>query len=240
MASAQNTVKSLRGQITSETKDVSDIHVINSTSKTATISDSKGMFSISVKRNDTIWFSAIQYKRTFLIVDQKVWDSEGITVPMEEANVELNEVVVRPYNLSGNIEADIQNLKIGPVITASTLGLPNANVKPLTKNERNLFTAMTEQGLHRLLDEITGHNKRLRKLVSQDENELRIKTAREFYPDSIYSQQLKIPSEKIYDFIYFCAVDSTFKEQVETQDKLKFLRFLEKKSIVYRKNNDLD
>lgn len=236
----QNTFKIIEGRIKSETMDVSDLHVINTTSKKATITNPYGYFSISVKLNDTIWFSAIQYKKSHLVVTNEILESEMVTVTLDEALTELEEVVITPYMLSGDIEKDIQSLKIEPVVTASTLELPNAYVKTLTQNERRLWLAMDEQLLHKLIDEMTGHNTRLRNWVSRDQITYKVQTVKEFYPDSIYSQELKIPSERIYDFIHFCAVDSIFNSTIYSQDKLKIWEFLEKRSEIYRKNNDLD
>lgn len=237
---AQNGSKKIEGKIESETMDVSDVHVMNTSSKKATITNAYGYFTISVKLNDTIWFSAIQYEKYHLVITNAVLEEEMVTVTLEEALTELEEVVITPYNLSGDLYKDIESLKIEPEVTNVTLGLPNAHVKALTLNERKLFYAMSEQGLHKFIDEISGHNKKLRKMVSQDQDEDQIQTVRKFYPDSLYSQQLKIPLERIDDFMYFCAVDSIFNSTIDSQDKLKIWEFLEKKSPIYQKNNDLD
>lgn len=237
---AQEATKNLEGKIESETTEVSDVHVINATSKKATITNTYGYFSIPVKLNDTIWFSAIQYEKSCLVVDEKILAGKLVTVTLEESVTELEEVVVTPYKLSGDIHKDIQSLKIEPVVTSSTLGLPNTSVGALSLNERKLFLAMEEQALHRLIDEITGHNKKLRKMVSLDEVADQIETVKQFYPDSLYVQVLKLPLQRIDDFMYFCAFDSIFSATVETLDKLKIWEFLEEKSRRYRDNNNLD
>jgi len=220
--------------------EVANIHVINTTSKKATITNAYGYFALSVKLNDTIRFSAIQYEKSFLVVDTTILASEIVTITLKESLTVLEEVVITPYKLSGDIYKDIQSLKVESVVTSSTLELPNANVKTLSLNERRLFLAMEEQALHRLIDELTGHNKRLRKIVALDEVANRIETVKQFYPDSLYSQELKIPRERIDDFMYFCAFDTTFNVTIDSQDKLKIWEFLEKRSTVYRKNNHLD
>ena len=51
---------------------------------------------------------------------------------------------------------------------------------------------------------------------------------------------LKIPMEKIDDFMYFCEVDENFQEAVKSQDKLRIWDVIMNKSRAYRKNNDLD
>ena len=44
---------SLEGKVVSETKDVADVHVLNITTKKATITNAYGYFSIPIKLNDT-------------------------------------------------------------------------------------------------------------------------------------------------------------------------------------------
>lgn len=240
ISNAQELTKKLDGKIESETMEVSDVHVINTTSKKATITNAYGYFTIPVKLNDTIRFSAIQYEKSQLVVNDEILESKMVTVTLIESLTELEEVVITPYRLSGDIYKDIQSLKIDPVVTSSTLGLPNANVKSLSLNERKLFLAMEEQALHRLIDEITGHNKRLRKMVSLDEVAYQIETVKKFYPDSLYIQELKVPPERIDDFMYFCAFDTIFNTTVDSKDKLKIWEFLERRSKNYRENNNLD
>ena len=240
VSTAQKLSKELKGKVESNTTDVSDVHVINARKNYATITNQYGYFRIKASVNDTLWFSAIQFDKSFLVVDDGIIESELVTVTLEESLTELDEVVVTPYNLSGNLHKDVQSMRFEPTISSSSLRLPNAEVKSLSLNERKLFLAMQEQLLHRLIDEITGHNKNLRNSVSLDEIEKEIKTIRNFYPDSLYKEKLKIPSEKIDDFMYYCAVDTIFNSTVQSRDKLKIWDFLERKSLAYRKNNNLD
>ncbi len=53
------------------------------------------------------------------------FESSTAYTTFEEFVNELDEVVVRPYNLSGDLNRDMQQMKTDPVVTASTLGLPN-------------------------------------------------------------------------------------------------------------------
>ena len=133
-----------------------------------------------------MWFSAIQFDKSFLVVDDKIIESELVTVALEESLTELDEVVVTPYNLSGNLHMDIQSMKFKPTVSSTSLRLPNAEVKPLSLNERKLFLAMQEQLLHRLIDEITGHNKKLRNSVSVDKLEKEIQSVVESNVETLF------------------------------------------------------
>lgn len=234
--------KKVEGKVYSADGDVAATHVLNTTTKRATITDAAGFFSIEASLNDSIVFSAVQFKRKILVVSNAMLDSKTVFIPLEPALTELDEVVVRPYNLSGDLVLDARSLQIGPIITASTLGLPNAYVSPLTKSERALFAATANpfMGFDPLINAITGRTKMLKKQVKQEKEYARTERVRAFYADSLFVADLKIPIGKIDDFMYFCEVDPHFQSLVDAKDRLGIWEYMRKKSLVYRKNNELD
>ena len=234
--------KPLEGRVYSKDGDVAATHVLNTTTKRATITDGNGFFSIMVNLNDTLLFSAVQFKKTELVVTQAILQQKLVYVPLEEALTELDEVIVRPYNLSGDLGLDAKSLQIGPVVTASTLGLPNAYAKVPTKAERNLYAATANpiMSFDPLINAITGRTKMLKTQVKQEEKYARTQRVRDFYPDSLYIKDLKIPELRIDDFMYFCEVDPDFQTLVATRDRLQLWEYMRRKSIVYRENNGLE
>jgi len=156
-------------------------------------------------------------------------------------------VVVRPYNLSGDISRDAGTINVGPVVTETTLELPNAYVKPPTQNERKLYTARTWEfkgssiKLDPLINAISGRTKMLKKRVARDKKKaLLLDRFYENLADSLFVYGLKIPKSNINDFMYFCEVDAEYVSLSEIRDGMKIWEFLRKKSMMYRKNNDLE
>ena len=235
--------RKIEGRVYSDDGDVAATHVLNTTTKRAAITDINGFFEISAKLNDTIVFSAVQYKRKEIVVTLSVLESTFINVPLEEALTELDEVIVMPYNLTGDMTRDAGRIVIEPVVTASTLGLPNAYVKPPTKAERILYEATSGGGLiplNPIINGISGRTKYLKNQVHLQKLYPRTERVKAFYKDSIIVSDLKIPEEKIDDFMYFCEIDSTFQKTVDTHDRLKIWEKMVNKSKIYRKNNELD
>jgi hypothetical protein len=256
---AQDYTTTLEGRIFSKDGDVSATHVSNITSNKGTITDLDGFFTISVKLNDTLVFSAVQYKRKEIVIDVKIIEEEKLLVPLEASLTKLDEVVVTPYNLTGELDRDAKRLKIEPVVTASTLGLPNAYVKVKTQNERKLFEAdngkfitfgnytldstfnpMVMINLNKILNRLTGRTKMLKSYVAIDKEIALLNKVKRFYNDSIYEQELKIPTDNISDFMNFCEVDTTYATVVASDDILRLWEFLERNSLTYRKNNGLE
>ncbi|WP_188369552.1 carboxypeptidase-like regulatory domain-containing protein [Muriicola marianensis] len=239
----------LEGQIRFEDKGVPDVHIMNTTAGRATISDEEGMFSIEASPGDTLLFSAVQYRRKQLVLSASMLESRFIYVNLEEFVNELDEVVVRPFNLSGDLVRDMQQMKTEPVVTASTLGLPNAYVKPMMQSERLLKEAsmgpfhlgmITAVPFNPLINMITGRTKMLKRRVARDRKYLLTQEVRNYYPDSIFVSRMGIPADRIDDFMYFCEVDSKFDSIVSSDDHIAILNLLLVKSKAYRENNQLD
>ena len=78
-ASAQNVFfYKLEGKVINSNKGIADVHVMNTSSNRATITDEEGLFSIATRLNDTILFSAVQYKRVNLVVTRAMLESSSI------------------------------------------------------------------------------------------------------------------------------------------------------------------
>lgn len=238
----------LEGQTRFEGKGVPDVHIMNITAGEATISNQNGRFAISVTMGDTLLFSAVQYQRKSLVISASILESSFIYVTLEEFVNELDEVVVRPYNLTGDLIRDMNGMKTEQVVTASTLGLPNAYVKPLMQSERLLKEAsigpfhlgmLTSIPFNPLINAISGRTKMLKKRVARDKKYLLTEQVRNYYPDSIFVIRLGIPAERIDDFMYYCEVDGKFDSIVATDDHIAILNLLRLKSQEYRENNQL-
>ncbi len=235
--------KQIEGRVYSDSGDVAATHVLNITSKKASITNNEGFFSIKAKLNDTLVFSAIQYKKKTIVVTAAILESKLLYVPLEDAINELDEVIIMPYNLTGDMTTDLARTEIEPIVTASTLGLPNAYVIPPSQAERKLNEATTGGGiipLNPVLNAITGRTKMLKQRIARNEKYERTQRVRAFYPDSLYSTEFKIPEEKIDDFMYYCEVDAAFQILVDTHDRFRIWEYMRKKSEVYRENNGLD
>ncbi len=239
-------IKDFQGKVVAQGKDVTGVVVRNINSQKATITDENGDFEIPVKQNDTLIFLAVQFKNKIIPITSEIFKTNFITVPLEEFVNELDEVVVSPYNLSGDIDKDIENLKLEKDVSAETLALPNANKRIVTQSERKLQQATSTQttgagivALTPILNAITGRTKMLKKRLAIDKKYGQTQTTQESFELLFFTQTLRIPKEKIHDFMYYCEVDSTFEGIVETNDQLKMWEFLRMKSLEYRHNNGL-
>lgn len=245
MASAQadgQKRRELRGIVVEDKLGVPDVHVLNLSALRSTITDAEGIFRMEVSIGDTLMFSAIRYKRTSLVITKEIMESVSILIPLVPFVNELDEVVVTPYNLSGNLDADIDRLPPVAPVTAFSLGLPNAAAKRFTQTENRLNEATTGGGivpLNPILNAITGRTKQLKKQLALERRYEKSLKMRQQFPDSLYVNRLGIPLDRLPDFMYFCEVDSLFDQTAESADVLKIWDFLKRKGKAYREFNGL-
>jgi hypothetical protein len=241
----------IKGEVVAKNKDVTGIVVQNSTSKKATITDVNGVFMIKVAVNDTLIFSAVQFKRKIVPVTPALYNANFISIPLEEFVNELKEVVVQPFNLSGNLNTDLGELPLEKDVSAEALGLPNADVKIISQSENKLndadhgkfayyYVIALTINLNKVLNRLSGRTKMLKERVALDKKYKTTQRVEAAFVDSLLINHLKIPEENFYEFINFCESEKEFYSLAQGDDELKLWDFLIQKSINYRKIKKLD
>ena len=236
----------LNGVVNTSSDNKEGIAIINISTNKATVTDSNGAFSIEVIVGDTLELKAVQFVTERFVVKSYMKKESIVINPTPKIN-ELKEVTVMPYNLSGNIGADLGQINTENAELPFKLGIPNMHVKKLPKSERLLREANSwgpispfNIPINPILNAISGRTKKLKRNVEIEKFESKLKTTKEQFDTLLYVEAFKIPKEKIDDFIYYCAEDTLFNSVHGTGDKLKMLTFLKKKSEAYRTQNNLD
>lgn len=243
LSAQESDLKKINGVLISLSGEVSGIHIINKTSQLATISNANGYFSIRSKLNDTLVIRGVGYQTKQLIIDSENYNKFSLAVDLEAEVVSLNEVVVMPYNLSGDLLVDMEAIRAEDQVSEFTLGLPNADATPMRKSQRILNEATTGGGIlpvNPILNAITGRTKKLKKIVAVDLKNQRTLQVRYYYPDSLFVNHLKIDQEKILDFMFYCETDPEFNYYAQLKDKFKIWELLREKSVQYRDLNNLN
>lgn len=233
----------LQGRVVEAALGIPDVHILNLSASRATITDADGAFRIGVRRGDTLRISAVRYKRIQWRITEAMLKSGQLEIALEPFVNDLEEVVVSPYDLTGDLAKDLQKLPGRDRPTAISLGLPNARARRLSPTENRIHEATTGAGivpLNPLLNAITGRTRRLKKQLAFERRYEKIQRWRLLYPDSVLTRQLNIPEARIEDFMYFCELDEAFEPIADSGNQLQIWGFLRRKSLEYRQNNRLD
>lgn len=105
--------------------DPQGISIYNKNTGKGSVSSEKGDFVIRAKLNDSLYFSALQYKDLLFVVDEQTLRSRTLNVEITEDINDLPEVVVRPHDLSGNLKGDVDQIPVEkldlPTMTAFSI-----------------------------------------------------------------------------------------------------------------------
>ncbi len=228
-------VTNLNGQITSvEDIELEGLNIQNLSRSRGTITNNKGEFRIVASIKDTLAISALHIQTIILIVDEENINKKSISINLIEKLNELEAVNLRRTALTGYIGADLSSIPTKVLITASSLGLPNADLPRLTKSQRELYAA-NSGGLNQLINIISGKTKSIKMGIELHNKQVLTLQLLDKFPETYFTQSLKINKDQVYSFLFFCEDDAEY-EVVLKQSNLRIIKFLERKSLQFHKS----
>lgn len=202
-------------------KPMESVHVVNLNQVVGTITNEKGEFSITAAVNDTLYFTFLGFKSQKIRVTNDMFKFEETEIALTELAYALEEVIVRPYQLTGYLEIDVKNLPVNNAYQYSISGLsvgyeagsksPNAVTKVLgailnpADQLRNLFGKRPNQ------------MKKLRKMKEDDQ--IRDLLASKFDRETL-TELLQIEKVDIQDILTNCNYSKSF---ITTANDLQIL-----------------
>jgi len=227
-----------------EGEDPQGISVFNINSRRGTITNPNGQFNIAVALNDSISVSSLQFQPFVIVIDQGIIDSRQINIRLNEVVNLLPEVVVRPYDLTGNITVDINRLPVARL--PDTLNAMNtqgmyfeSDAEPdLTSPPENVALAESENRL------INGFNfvNLFKQFVTttrarQDQRPQSDINAdvRALYDDEFFRENFDIELENIPEFISFADNNGLNEEMLKEGNEMDLIEFLLDQSKRFKK-----
>ncbi len=99
------------------------VHVVNLNQVIGTITNEDGEFTISAAVNDTLYFSFLGFKSQKIRVTNDMFKFKDTKISLTELAYALEEVIVKPYQLTGYLEIDVKNLPVNTAYQYSISGL---------------------------------------------------------------------------------------------------------------------
>lgn len=222
----------LEGKIgTTEDVDIEGINVYNLTTNKGTVTDAIGKFQISVSLHDSLSISAVHIQDKKIIIGEEQLKTKKIIINLSEKMNELSTVTIhRP--LTGYIGSDANIIPVQESITATSLGLPNADLPQLSKTRRQLYAASSGP-VDMLVNALSGRTKMLKRQLELEKIHVLTLALLDKFPETYFTDALKIDKLKVYSFIFFCEDDPEY-QVVMKQNSMRIIEFLEKKSAAFR------
>lgn len=232
----------LHGQIVADSLGVSNVSIKNSNTKKVAISDSEGNFTIYAREKDTLVFSNLSFVSKKLVLTKTDFKFHILRIKLDVFVNSLDEVVVSPNALTGDLQKDDKNIKlfkIAPVDTKSALvqvyeadrqtspvntlmpGYVNMNWSPDLVKIIKLFSAkskpktLEEQGIY----------------VSE---KVFSEAVKERFSDVFFTDTLKLKKEQIGLFLVYCENVPNVRELLDPKKEFELVDFLIEKSKEYK------
>ncbi|MGB5554354.1 MAG: carboxypeptidase-like regulatory domain-containing protein [Flavobacteriaceae bacterium] len=139
------------------------VHVLNLNQVIGTITNQKGEFAITAAVNDTLYLTFLGFKPQKIRVTNDMFKFNDTKIGLTELAYALEEVIVRPYQLTGYLEIDVKNMVVNNAYQYSISGL-NVGYEAGNKNP----SAVT-----RVLGAILNPADLLRNLFGKQPNQMR-------------------------------------------------------------------
>ena len=208
--------KIIHGKIVVVSGTIEGVNIVNIVNEKSTITDSNGDFFILAKAEDLLVFSSVNLEYHRKIIEEEDFKQDVLIIKMTSKTIELEEVIVKQ-----------------PDINAVSLGISPKGIKKYTPAERRLKTAGDFKPLHLLsilggslavdpiLNAISGRTKMLKKELEVEKKERLLVIIDALYKEDYYSTVLKIPTDYIKGFQYYCIEEPNFAEVLNTKNKTK-------------------
>ncbi len=240
----------INGQVTAPVgDDVEGISIYNISSQEGTITLLDGSFEIEVAENDRVLVTALQFQRFTIIVDQGVISHKRMAIYLNPSVNALEEVIVRPYDLTGMIEVDIARVKVVDFdskmdfsyealeynhnFTDDAQSRVEGNIAEQAVNGEGLQYGFNPLGFLGLI--FPDKNKSKRDSSKDIRQREAIATGlRQRYNVYFFETVFGIEPLKVDDFIYFIDDQGISATMLKPENEIELLSYLHKQSEVYK------
>ncbi|MGO3182307.1 MAG: carboxypeptidase-like regulatory domain-containing protein [Aequorivita sp.] len=236
-------------------EDAEGISVYNISAQKGTITDVNGSFEIDVTENDRLQVTALQYQSFTVQVDRGIIERKIMNIFLNPSVNQLEEVVVRPYDLSGNINVDVKKIPTYDVGNDWDLSYGameyDYDFKPDDKTAISGNAA--EEALHdhtlkngadvlAILGGVANLLYPRGKTISIAERErnqaLVSNNIQQRFSKDFIEANFDIPEDKAVDFLFYAQENGLDEKLLKPENEMELMEFLFKKSEEYKKRGE--
>ena len=210
--------KILRGTVIYRNVNAVGVNIVNNTTNKGVSTNDKGEFEIFVKKDDILVFSSVQYIIREVVITDKMINNNRLVIEVKEKIEALDEVVISPENKEKFL--DFQEEQIAKfkdyqfaddrysAVRNEALGQTNFRGVNVISLVGLLITAIFGEGEPYVEEEV------LKPIhLRTSFNDIRNRFKDEFFTDN-----LKVPKNKIATFLYYCDDQLPFDNQLASEN----------------------
>jgi len=198
---SQEERKFITGEIKLDSFPIHNVHVLNITTNTGTVSNELGMFILPVKLGDRLSISHLNLKNLIISITKEHVDALAISVEFTEQATLLREFTLQKTRGIFDQDKDILRYT-GPTVNAQTLKLPDTKIS----TDAAVFKIKSGAviSLNNLVSVLNGSKKRAKALGKLSFEDRQLVKIRNFFTDDFFITDLQIQEKYINSFLNFC------------------------------------
>jgi len=224
----------IEGKIVADSLENSRINILNITKNIGTTNSDSGEFKIEAQKNDTLLFSSVQYKNIQIKISEDVVAKKFLEVVLIKRFIDLDEIIVKKINLTGNLSQDIEEIKIYDYYKS----IPTSKIPRLTHIGKQLYTAR-DGDIDPLLNMISGRMQMLENAKEIEQLTFDVQEVIEAIDSSVFTDEFQIPEDEIINFVYYCAESLIFRKLVENDQYLDIIKLFSEKASAFRELREI-
>lgn len=235
--------------------DAEGISVYNISSQKGTITNADGTFEIDLAENDRLQVTALQYQSFTIVVDKGIVNRKVMNIFLNPAVNQLEEVVVRPYDLTGNINVDVKkiptynvtkdwdfsyyNLEYGYQFEQDDKSAISGNAAEEALHSTSLKDGANVLAILGGVAQLLFPNGKKISIVEQQESQsLLSNNIQQRFSKDFIAANFGIPEDKAVDFLFFAQENGLDQDLLKPENEMQLMEFLFKKSKEYKERGE--
>jgi hypothetical protein len=228
---SQEERKFITGEIKLDSFPIHNVHILNRTTNTGTVSNDLGMFMLPVKLGDRLSISHLNLKNRTISITKKNIDALAISIALTNQATLLRAFTLKKTRGIFEQDKDIL-IYTGPKVNAQTLKLPYANTKISTDDAVFKIQSGAVISLSNLVSVLNGSKKRAKALRKRSFEDTQLVKIRNFFTDDFFITDLHIQEKHINSFLNFC-VKKNIIRFFNKKDNLRLTKTLLRESNLF-------
>jgi hypothetical protein len=220
--------QTIKGKVVFNNYAVPKVEVINASTRTLTVSDKNGEFSIAAKTNDILVFISKEHELKKTTLTPETISNKPLIVELSLNAEELNEVLVtnaQAITLTASLKAE--QIKRDEI----TADRADKALKPLMIDDLNINKGLNVMRIGGLLAGLLKKEEVKKALPEIEFSTL----AKNSYAQKFYLETLKLQAGEIELFLQFCEADPKSKIIIADNNMLSTMDFLFAKNTEFKK-----
>jgi len=234
----------LNGQIVGDSlAGIPNVNITNISTKKYVISDNQGYFTLYAREKDTLVFSNMAFESKRIVLTKANFNVHVMRVKLQSFINPLDEVVISPYALTGNLQTDDKNIKVitlEPVDVKLALATkfeddtessPANKLMPGYVDTRYMFDFIAVGKL--LFGAASGPEPRAKEIVYVSKK-IFAEAVRERFPESFFINTLQLEPDEIGLFLNYCENTPNIRVLLDPKKEFALIDLLIQKSKEYK------